>query len=115
MFTDTDLAFLTRLDARADAALAGRDSAPQRLGHALETVRVMLTLDSEGPLPPAFAEVDDMLDAISFASALGDVDQARRAAAQLAHAVADLPISGPRLMRALSAALEVRSLVVVAA
>jgi hypothetical protein len=115
MFTDADLAFFTRLDARADAALAGRDTAAQRLRHALETVRVMLTLDSDGPMPPALAEVDQLLDTVWFATTLGDVDQARRAAARLAHAVADVPITGPRLMRALSAALEVRSLVVVAA
>jgi ubiquinone biosynthesis protein UbiJ len=115
MFTDTDLAFFTRLDARADAALAGRDSAAQRLRHALETVRVMLTLDGDSPVPAALAEVDALLDAVWFATTLGDVDQARSAAAHLAHAVADVPVTGPRLMRALSAALEVRSLVVVAA
>jgi ubiquinone biosynthesis protein UbiJ len=114
MFTDADLAFLTRLDGRADAALATRDSPVQRLRHALETLRVMLTLDGEAALSPELAEVHDLLDSVWFASTLGDVDQARGAAARLAHTVADMPLSGPRLMRALSAALEVRSLVVVA-
>lgn len=112
MFTDADVAFLTRLDARADAALAGSDSALQRLRHALASVREVLALDSDAELPASVTEVDRLLDVVWFATTSGDADSARAAAAQLAHSVARLDVPNPRLMRAVSSTLEVRSLVV---
>jgi hypothetical protein len=115
MFTLTDTEFLHRLDAKAEASLCAADSAQQRLQAAMAVLRSVLDIDPTTTPSPALAEVDTLLDGVWVAVSRGDGDLARRLAAQVAHAVLALDVTGPRMMRAMAAALELRSLVVVAA
>jgi hypothetical protein len=113
MFTIADKEFLHRLDAKAEASLCGADSVQQRLRSAMAVLRSVLDIDTSAVPPSALVEVDALLDGVWVAVSRGDGDLARSLAARLAHAVLALDVTGPRRMRAMDAALELRSLVVV--
>jgi hypothetical protein len=114
MFTEADSAFLDRLDSRTQACLSRADQAETRLLHALEGLRELVGTSSVAATDPG-ARVDDLLDAVWCASTAHDRDLARTHARDLAHAVRDLSLDAMGTWRAVAAALEIRSLVVLAA
>jgi hypothetical protein len=115
MFTDTDREFLARLDARASATLAAADPSQTRLRAALDAVRSILDVPPGRTAPGPLARVDELLDSVWRATTAHDPDRAKTEASRLSHAVRDLGVPGPAGMRAVSAVLEIRSLVVLAA
>lgn len=113
MFTETDRAFLERLDVRAEACLAAADSASGRLRTAIAGLRELLgAADASSPRP---AELDRLLDAVWSAAAEHDPGRARAHARLLVHAVRDLGLDPRSTWCAVAAAQEIGSLVVLAA
>jgi hypothetical protein len=114
MFTEADTEFLDRLDARTQACLSRADEAETRLLHALDGLRELIGTTSAAATAPG-ARVDDLMDAVWFASTAHDRELARTRARDLAHAVRALRLDAMDAWRAVAAALEIRSLVVLAA
>jgi hypothetical protein len=114
MFTKDDIAFLDSLGTRAQARLADADPTTERLLGAIHGLRGSLA-----SLPEVehadICEIEDLLDAVWWASSAGDCPRARVLAARLARRIRALEISGLRAMRVVDAAQQIRTLVVLAA
>jgi len=115
MFTQSDLAFLDRLDQRAESALGSLDDPLVRLHRALAALGVLVAHPDRTTSPDAVEPMQDLLDDVWLAAASHDATQARSAANRLQHAVRGLPLDGLLAWRAASVTLEIRSLVVLAA
>lgn len=114
MFTEDDKAFLDRLGTRSEAGLSASDPSHAQLHQAISTLRGWLR-DADSVDAAAAAEVDDLLDAISWACSASDLMRARGLARQLARAVRALDLRGSRSMSVLDIAQQIRALVVLAA
>lgn len=114
MFTDDDETFFERFGARADAALASADSSTLRLEAAIAQLRGAL-VRQKAVDRDSRASIDALLDEVWWATSQGDRHQARATAARLAHEVRALHLPGMRAMRAVDAAQQIRTLVVLAA
>lgn len=112
MFTDSDRAFLDRLDVRAESTLAHVDDPRVRLRVALEALRAMLPGREQRSAASLEAQVEGLLDDVWWATSTNDAALARSAAGRLARAVRDLGLDGLGALRATSTALEIRTLVV---
>lgn len=113
MFTKDDSAFLDALDLRAHARLSDADPTPDRLHAAIEQLRAWLGSTRIGQT--AADQLNDLLDAVWWASCAGDCARARRLAASLAREVRELDLRGLPAMRVVEAAQQIRTLVVLAA
>lgn len=114
MFTKDDEAFLDRLGGRAQAALGRSDPTAEQLHHAIDSLRRSLT-SAPGIDPDLLSEVDDLLDAVWWASSAGENDRAREMASRLARSIRALNLPGSRAMSVVDAAQQIRALVVLAA
>lgn len=134
MFTNDDREFLERLGARAHTSLARADPTREQLHAAITRLRAAVLapdagadgadprgggvvgqgVDGQGR-SDQLREIGDLLDVIEWSMSAGERDRARAHAATLARAVRRLDLPGSRAMRAVDAAQQIRSLVVLAA
>jgi uncharacterized protein (DUF2267 family) len=113
VFTETDRAFLERLDARAQACLSPADSARGRLRTAITGLRQLVGA-AEASCTPS-AELHRLLDEVWSAAAEHDPGRARTHARHLVHAVRGLGLDPRSAWCAVATAQEIGSLVVLAA
>lgn len=114
MFTKSDQAFLDRLGARAEVSLGRADPTADQLHHAIDSLRRMLASSPDIDVN-VLGDVDDLLDAVWWASSSGEIARAREMAARLARSIRALDLPGSRSMSVVDAALQIRALVVLAA
>lgn len=114
MFTKQDQTFLDRLGARADACLGRADPTPHQLHQAIDNLRRCLVA-SPGIDPLVLDELDELLDAVWWASTAGESARARQMASRLARSIRALNLPGMRAMSVVDAAQQIRALVVLAA